>query len=132
MEYFTRTARRCQDSPLALEPNTREKFLQQIIGRHTFLPKGRHTQRLGEGYLPGKRLQQIAQSSAGEPGRVGGEGWISGRPMTFHNDDYISFFIACFDIAVRLGGLLQKIAPIYDRFNFSRLNQRFEVKQIID
>ena len=43
-----------------------------------------------------------------------------------HSYDYISRLLPCFDIAVRLGNLFQRIASIYDRFNLSRLNKLFE------
>ena len=42
-----------------------------------------------------------------------------------HYDD-ISLFLPCFDTAMRLGGLLQRIASIDDGSNFPRLNQLFE------
>jgi hypothetical protein len=43
-----------------------------------------------------------------------------------HSDGYISHLLSCFDTAVGLGSLFQRIGPIYDRFKLSRLNQLFE------
>ena len=41
------------------------------------------------------------------------------------NND-ISLFVPLLDIAVRLDDLLQRIDPVYDRFELARLNQLFE------
>jgi hypothetical protein len=47
-----------------------------------------------------------------------------------HNDDDMSLFVSCFDIAVSLGGLFQRIASIYDRFYLPRLHKRFDESEI--
>jgi len=44
----------------------------------------------------------------------------------FNSYDYISLFVSCFDIPVRLDHLFQRIASINDRFKFSILNKLFE------
>ena len=49
-----------------------------------------------------------------------------------HSDDDISLFMPLFDIAVRLGDLLQRINPVYDRFDLSRLDQLCEEDKIFD
>ena len=46
--------------------------------------------------------------------------------VLLHRYDDISMFLHCFNIAMRLGGLLQRIASIDDGSNFPRLNQLFE------
>jgi hypothetical protein len=45
--------------------------------------------------------------------------------MIYRNDD-IPFFVALLDVPVRLGHLFQLIAPIYDRFYLSCLDQPFK------
>ena len=52
--------------------------------------------------------------------------------IMFHSDDDISLFVPFFDIAVSLGDLFQRIAPIYDRFYLPRLNQLCEEDKIFD
>jgi len=44
----------------------------------------------------------------------------------FHSDDYNSLFVPFFDIPVSLSYLFQRIAPVYDRFDLSHLNQLFD------
>ena len=44
----------------------------------------------------------------------------------FYSDDDISLFMSRFNICVRLGSLLQRIASIYDRFYLSHLDKLFE------
>ena len=56
----------------------------------------------------------------------GGGGELLGFVVMFHNYDYVSLFVSCFDIPVSLGNLCQLIASIYDRFYLSRLNKLFE------
>ena len=43
-----------------------------------------------------------------------------------HSYDDISLFAPCFDIAVRLGGLFQRVASIDDRSYLPRLNKLSE------
>ena len=47
-----------------------------------------------------------------------------------HCDDDISLFASCFHIAVRLGGLFQRITSIDDRSDPPRLNQLFEENKV--
>ncbi len=46
--------------------------------------------------------------------------------IMFHRNYDISLFMPLLDIAVRLDDLLQRINPVYDRFELARLNQFFE------
>ncbi len=39
---------------------------------------------------------------------------LLGSVIMFHSDDYISLFMSFFDIPVRLGNLIQRIASVYD------------------
>jgi hypothetical protein len=49
-----------------------------------------------------------------------------------HRDDDISLFVPVFDISVSLGHLLQRVAPIDNGLQFSRLNQPSEENQVFD
>ena len=51
---------------------------------------------------------------------------LLGFAIMFHSDDYISFFVSCFDIPVRLGSLFQRKSSIYDCFYLPRLNKLFD------
>ena len=46
-----------------------------------------------------------------------------------HRDDHMSRFLPGFDIAMSLGDLCQRIAPVDDRFYFSRLDKFLEENQ---
>ena len=50
----------------------------------------------------------------------------SGDAFLFHCDDYLSSGVSRFDVTVRLGNLLQRIASINDRSNLPRLDELFE------
>jgi len=43
-----------------------------------------------------------------------------------HSDDDVSLFVSLFDIPVCRDNLVQRIAPINDRFELSSLNELFE------
>lgn len=47
-----------------------------------------------------------------------------------HSNDDIPLFAPCFDVPVRLGRLLQRIASINDRFQLPCLNKLFEKNQV--
>ena len=51
--------------------------------------------------------------------------------FTLYSYDHVSLFVSCFDIAVRLGSLFQRLASIYDRLYLSRLSKLFEENQIL-
>jgi hypothetical protein len=46
----------------------------------------------------------------------------------FHSYDYISLFMALFDIPVSLGSLFQRITSVNDRFYLLRLNKVLQRK----
>ena len=51
--------------------------------------------------------------------------------VILHGDDDISRFLPCFNIAVSLGNLFQRVVLIDNRLQLSRLHQLFEEKQIL-
>jgi hypothetical protein len=57
---------------------------------------------------------------------------LSGFVAMLHRDDYISLFVTCFDITVRLDDLFQRIASINDRFYLPRLNELCKKDKIFD
>ena len=48
-----------------------------------------------------------------------------------NSDDHAPPFVPFIDISVRLGGLFQRIASIYDRFDLSRLDELFQEEEIL-
>lgn len=50
--------------------------------------------------------------------------------IVHQGNDYITFFVPCFNIAVGFSSLLQGIALINDGFNDACLNQLFDANQI--
>ena len=51
---------------------------------------------------------------------------------SLQSDDDIALFMPLLDIAVRLDDLLQRIDPVYDRFELARLDQFFEQEQVFE
>ena len=83
---------------------------------------------------PGEVAATLCTEIAGDINCLGLKGERYGREGSLihrYGDDYISFLLVCFDVSVRLGNLCQRIAPINDRPDRSRLNQPFEGQQIV-
>lgn len=51
---------------------------------------------------------------------------LIGSVIVLHSYNYISLFLPCFEIAVRLRGLVQRKTPVDHRFYLARLNQLFD------
>ena len=49
----------------------------------------------------------------------------------FHNYDYMSLFLSCFNVRVCLISLFQWISSIYDRFHLPSLNKLSEEDQVL-
>ena len=76
-------------------------------------------------------MQIIQTAAMKRSGKAVGGSALSGFVVIFHSDDYIPLLVPCFDIPVSLGHLVQRIAPIDDRFDLSRLDKLADEGKIL-